>query len=224
MQLLRTLDLNSPSIEGQGLPPNKLDFDLSPSTSSSFPNTPLETSPTASCVPPDAFHSFSDYASSNAPTGETSRTIQCAHASGDKFPGNERIWTGTSHQNPVNQPQHNQAPHLYLDNAPDMHLYAPQASVVHDLRRIPSAPWRSHSATPGEWARPMHPLLNRMSSNFPGEPELNRVPFGNGERFTQSDSTDSSRVSVSPPRQPMTNEVRVVIISCLIMLTMTQAN
>ncbi|EJD04201.1 ARM repeat-containing protein [Fomitiporia mediterranea MF3/22] len=59
--LLRSLDLNSPAPEQ--LSP-AVDFDVSPSTSSSFPNTPVESSPTTPRSSDTLFHHFNELSAS----------------------------------------------------------------------------------------------------------------------------------------------------------------
>ncbi|KAI5121310.1 hypothetical protein M0805_003777 [Coniferiporia weirii] len=54
-QLLRSLNLNSPAPEGQPSP-SVIDFNVSPSTSSSFPTTPIESSPTTPRSSDTLFH------------------------------------------------------------------------------------------------------------------------------------------------------------------------
>ena len=189
------------------MPQNKLDFDLSPSTTSSFPNTPLETSPTTSCGPPDVFHSFGEYAS--PAVSAPARFMNCAPVPGEKYP-NDYAWNNSTLQNVTIPTQQNQPPNHYLDNVLDAQLYAPQASVMHELRRAPSSSWRSPSAT--DWTRSMRPFPGRVGINHQGDLDYSQTSTVTIERFAQTDSGGSSRVSASPPRhqQPTGNEVCIL--------------
>lgn len=204
------MDLNSPALVGQ-LSPCAAEFDASPSTTSSFPPTPVENSPTTPCSSDAFFNQMYEYAC----PGNMGRPL--SPRQGQLLPGlkmQDPYWNdittvrgsfmnqNMSHQHYSGRPQ--------FDRISDGHSTPVLQTVYNgDHRRATTFDYNHQSVSDfSDWPQ-LSPPLNRTfsggNSNFEFSRITNNDSVGSGA-FVSSSASMHSRHQ----HQPLTTEVRTV--------------
>ncbi|THH05228.1 hypothetical protein EW145_g4950 [Phellinidium pouzarii] len=206
-QLLRSLDLNSPASVGK-TSPSTIDFNVSPSTSSSFPTTPVESSPTTPRSSDSLFHQLCELGTSVDLNSGFSQNGPMSKAAQDPYwnDANGTVLRGSFSQNQTLEHvmyQRSSAFEAVAENRPP----AFASTVSSDHRRAATTGWYQQPLMElPDWPHLSPPLDGRAFGPVPGEFEfpstvIDRAKLGNG--MGSSSSMHARQHQQTAPSEPI---------------------